>query len=329
MADSTTNLDTVLSTDADKPAKVNPLFDAVSPASAFGRRASTSSALNLGLYGISRWYINATATAKANSTIALTASGTRYVGVNRSLNISQAAGAVFEADKLALYVATVGTSTISSYEDHRDPHHIVRFLFGHQTKAMSNTNQTLTYQEAMCDSIEATGALTAQRDVIVPAVPRSYFFFSNTTGGFGTRIKTPSGTGVSVADGERVIVVCDGTNVNAYGVGAGVIAQTEFTTTVSGSPSQGISAPQFLSRVPATITVLPNTGGSALVQFSTATVAAINTHYNAGAWNGTTVDWFDWVPGLVTVDSYEVLGGPVVAIRVLGFGANVTSQLVQ
>jgi hypothetical protein len=102
------------------------------------------------------------------------------------------------------------------------------------------------------------------------------------------------------------------------------ISQTEFTIT-----SGNTSAPQFLSSVPATITVLPGSGATALVQFSTATVAAINTHYNAGAWSGTAVAWFDWDLGSVTVDSFDGIATPVMAIRVTATGGSVVAQLVQ
>ena len=329
MADSTTNIPTIGSSDAGKEVKMNGLVDALSKPSAFGRSWVTSTGLTWGYLGIDRWYINATATAKANSTLALTASGTRYLNASRALAVTQAAGSVFEADKLALYKIVTGASTVSSYEDHRDPHHINRFLFGWLSKAMSDANQTLTYEEAMCDGIRATGGLSAQRDLIVPAVPRNYYVYANTTGGFGIRVKTASGTAVELEDDDCAVVVCDGTDCRTFGSGGGsssvAITQTEFTVT-SGSTS----APQFLTSIPATITLLPDGSVSATkAQWSTASVTAINTHYNAGAWNGTAVDWFDWVPGDVAVDTYEVLSGPVVALRVISAGGTTVAQLVQ
>jgi hypothetical protein len=89
----------------------------------------------------------------------------------------------------------------------------VRFLYGRFTLAMGDANKTLTYEQAMCESMELTGALTALRDVIVPTVKRSYTVFANVTGGFGVRVKTSAGSGITVADGKRAIVECDGTNV--------------------------------------------------------------------------------------------------------------------
>jgi len=212
MADSTTNIDTITSSQAQKEVTANAFFDAASICSAFGRRGSTTTGLTWGYYGIGRWYINATPTAKANATVALTASSTRFVSANRALAVTEIATA-FAADKLALFKAVTAGSSVSSYEDHRDPHHINRFLYGRFVLAMVNANKTLTYEQAMCESMELTGALTALRDVVVPLVPRSWIVFANVTGGFGVRVIGSSGTGITVADGKRAIVECDGTNV--------------------------------------------------------------------------------------------------------------------
>lgn len=212
MADSTTNIDTIASADSAHEVKANAFFDAVSTLSLFGRRNSTSTGLTWGVYGTARVHINATATVKANATQAITASSTRFLSINRAMTTSEVA-TVFDADKYALYRIITGTTTVSSYEDHRDPHHLIRWLYGHVTKAMSDANQTLTYQEAMCESIETTGALTAKRNVVVPLVPRHYMVYCNNTGGFGIQVIGASGTGVNIGDGKRAVVQCDGTNV--------------------------------------------------------------------------------------------------------------------
>lgn len=212
MADSTTNLYTLTPSQANQELRINEMQDAWSPASAFGRKADTSTGLTWGYNGIARWYIDATATVKANSTIALTASSTRYVSASRALAVTEVATA-FAADKLALARVVTGTATLTSWEDHRDPHHVNRFLYGRFSLAMADANKTLTYEQAMCESMALTGALTALRDVIVPLVNRSWIVFANVTGGFGVRVIGASGTGITVADGKRAIVECDGTNV--------------------------------------------------------------------------------------------------------------------
>ena len=211
MADSTDKLAQLTTAQAGKETSVNELMRAVSPASTLARRQS-SSGLSWDYYGIDRWHINATATTKANTTFALTASSTRYVAADRALAVTDNATS-FPADKLAIYKIITGTATVTSYEDHRDPHHVNRFLYGRFVQAMADANQTLTYQQAMCESMELTGALSALRDVTVPLVPRNYTVFANTTGGFGVRVIGATGTGITIADGKRAIVECDGTNV--------------------------------------------------------------------------------------------------------------------
>lgn len=213
MADSTTNIDTIASSQAQKEVTANAFFDASSIASAFGRRASTSTGLTLGLYGTARWKIDGAAVTRANAAFALTGSSTRYVSINRAFSSFAEVATAFDADKLALYKCVTSGSAITSYEDHRDLHHYNRFQYSRCTQAMADANQTLTYEQAMCDSITLTGALTALRDVIVPLVPRDYKIYANVTGGFGVRVIGASGTGITIADGKRAIVECDGTNV--------------------------------------------------------------------------------------------------------------------
>lgn len=211
MSDLTPKMAQITTAQAGKEATANANFNSVSLASWFGKLAA-SAGLTWQFTGVDRWYINTTITVKANGSIALTASSTRYVAVDRALAVTENATA-FPADKLATYKLTTGASTVTGEEDHRDVHHLNRFLYGRFTLAMADANKTLTYEQAMCESMELTGALTALRDVVVPLVPRSYIVFANVTGGFGVRVIGASGTGITVADGKRAIVECDGTNV--------------------------------------------------------------------------------------------------------------------
>jgi len=216
VADSTTNIDTISSGQAQKEVTANAYFDASSIITAFGRRASTSSGLAWGYYGIGRWYINATATAKANTFLAVTGSSTRYASVNRALTVSEQLS-VFAPDKLALYKLFTSASAVTSYEDHRDLHHFNRFLYGRVAVAMGDANVTLTYEQAMCESLEFTGALTAVRQVIVPLVPRDWRIYNNTSGSPSNDIQivsTGSPTeGILIGQGKRAIVECDGSRI--------------------------------------------------------------------------------------------------------------------
>lgn len=88
-------------------------------------------------------------------------------------------------------------------------------LGGFLSKSIAGTGSvTLTAVEAGNGIIRFTGALTGNRDVIVPSSPtRSWVVFNDTTGAFTLTVKTASGTGVLVPQGKREIVYCDGTNV--------------------------------------------------------------------------------------------------------------------
>jgi hypothetical protein len=61
--------------------------------------------------------------------------------------------------------------------------------------------------------IECQGALTAARNLVVPANKKLYFIYNNTTGGYAVTVKVSGQTGVSVPSGEKVILVCNGTDV--------------------------------------------------------------------------------------------------------------------
>lgn len=215
--DRTTWFDTIPSSMASAEVIANALFHAMSQGALFGRRDSTTSGLTWGWYG-GRVYIDGVATdidADHVGTVTLTASSTNYVEVNRAGTVSVNTTA-FSADKAPLYVVTTGASSVAEYIDHRDPYLLQAFFagrgYGFATQAMGDANQTLAFAKAICATIECTGALTAQRDVIVPTIKRQWTFYANVTGA-GIQVKTSGGAGIVVALGKRAILECDGTNV--------------------------------------------------------------------------------------------------------------------
>src|SRR5690349_20664766 len=117
MADSTTNLDIISSSQAQKEVTANALFDAMSSAALFGRRASATSALTWGYYGG-----RMDGTSVANGTVSLTASNTNYVVVNRStlvVSVSTATTNWNSSSYGRAYKIVAGASSVTSYEDHR------------------------------------------------------------------------------------------------------------------------------------------------------------------------------------------------------------------
>jgi len=82
--------------------------------------------------------------------------------------------------------------------------------------AMTDANRTLSVNnelpdEARCMFINLTGTLTAQRDVICPAVSKLYFVHNATNQ--VVVFKTLLGTGVSIPVGSRIALYCNATNV--------------------------------------------------------------------------------------------------------------------
>jgi hypothetical protein len=83
---------------------------------------------------------------------------------------------------------------------------------------MTDANYTLTAANEAADEarqmfIRLTGTLSTTRNVICPAVSKLYFVSNETTGGQSIVFKTAAGTGITVPNGSRVSLYCDGTNV--------------------------------------------------------------------------------------------------------------------
>lgn len=61
--------------------------------------------------------------------------------------------------------------------------------------------------------IEGTGALSAARNLIVPANKKLYFFYNNTTGNQPVTVKVSGQTGVSIPMGGKAALVCNGSDI--------------------------------------------------------------------------------------------------------------------
>lgn len=122
MADSATVLDLIAVGQADKEDTANELFDAASPAMLYGRHASECSGLVWGYYG--GRYLS---TLIDNDTLTLTGSTTCYIVAARADGVVSFSASSTnwddEANYIRLYKVVTGSSTVTSYEDHR-------FVFG-------------------------------------------------------------------------------------------------------------------------------------------------------------------------------------------------------
>lgn len=92
-------------------------------------------------------------------------------------------------------------------------------ISGYETQAITDGADTVitipdgTNGVARNMTIECTGALTAARNLVVPANKKLYFIFNNTSGGFAVTVKVSGQTGVSVPNGKKMLLVCNGTDI--------------------------------------------------------------------------------------------------------------------
>lgn len=209
MSHSTSLLDLMTLAQAGKEYTVNALADAASPATLYGRQASTCSGLQWGWYG-GTLMVDGTLTAIANGTLTLTASTTNYVEADRTGAVT-ANTTGFTFGQVPLYTVVCGSATVTSYTDDRvwvQPEH----LTSKAAITVTTANVTLTAAQARCGYLTISGVLTGNRNVIVPNHWQGIVYCNN-TGAFTTTIKTTSGSGVVVAQTKRAILVADGTNV--------------------------------------------------------------------------------------------------------------------
>ena len=90
-------------------------------------------------------------------------------------------------------------------------------ITGVQSIVMTDANVTLTNLNGASDQsrnavLVVTGTNAAVRDIIAPLVNKQYLVVNNTTGGYAIRIRGSSGFTVTIPNGAKVFVYCDGTN---------------------------------------------------------------------------------------------------------------------
>ena len=215
MASSTTNLDLIAQSQSSKEVTANALFDAGSPATLFGRRASLCSGLNWFYYG-GVMLVDGVLTAIANNAaaLALSASATNYIEATRTGVVSKNTVG-FTGGSIPLYTVVTGASSVTSYTDNRTwvaPAYLPSNGSIVVTAADVDLTAPANADKARCSYLTTTGALTANRNVIVPNNWQAIVCCNN-SGAFTTTFKTAAGTGIVVAQGKRAILLADGTNV--------------------------------------------------------------------------------------------------------------------
>ena len=196
----------------------------------FGYNPSTTTALTFGYYG-GEMLVDGVLTNIANSTLLLTASVTNYVEATRAGVVSENSTA-FTAGLTPLFEITTDTVSITNINDRRIGIPSVGLLSLSVAGGVGDT--TLTAAQTRNNILQFTGALTGNRNIIVPVSPQSWGVFNNTTGAFTLTVKTAAGPGVLVTQGASASVYCVGVTVVSDNV-AGSATQEFSASTFTGA----------------------------------------------------------------------------------------------
>lgn len=133
-----------------------------------------------------------------------------------------------------------------------------------------------------------TGTLTAPRDLIIPNKNKIYYFYNNTTGGFAVTVKVSGQTGVSIANGKKYVLVCNGIDA----IDALPIDMTRASNTLpvgnGGTGATSLSAANIaVTNVSNTFTAVQNFTGTASAGAALFNSAQETTTVTATALTGT------------------------------------------
>lgn len=173
--------------------------------------------------------------------------------------------------------------------------------------------------------IECTGALTAGRNLVVPANKKLYFVYNNTTGGFAVTVKVSGQTGIAVPSGKKISLVNNGTDIfvaENYMVGAFSAVATfnnggagaASGTTYDGSTARTISyntvgAPSTTGTSASGTWAISISGTAATATTATAVANPLTMNNGgAGAASGTLFDG-----SVARTISYNTVGAPSTA----------------
>ena len=118
---------------------------------------------------------------------------------------------------------------------------------GYAVVSVSSVEVTLTEVNGATDqsrnaSLEFAGTLTANVTVLVPEVEKLYFIRENTTGSFGVKLKTNTGSVISLQQSTNILVACDGTQLYKLEVPTSVSDFTINTLTATSIDTSVINA---------------------------------------------------------------------------------------
>jgi hypothetical protein len=213
-----THVDQLSTSQTGKERKATEYFDPASPAFFGGRRASTTAGLTAGYYG-GHIPVDGTDTPSPASgtgqvgTAAVTASATRYLECSRTGTFSVVSTSTPGAITPLLKYTTSG-SAITAVEDMRSGIALGNYnIVQSASFAVTTADVTLTAAQARCEFLTTTGALTGNRNVIVPNGPQKFMVTNSCSGAFTLTVKTSSGSGIVVPAGDTYQLLSNGTNV--------------------------------------------------------------------------------------------------------------------
>lgn len=151
----------------------------------------------------------------------------------------------------------------------------VEFAFTQLVKDVGGSSDvTLTSAECGNKVMSFIGILTGNINVIVTNTVSVYYVYNNTTGSFTLTVKTAAGTGATVSQGARDILVCDTTNVYR-----GITNQA--STTAFDTGSEALPSITFIGDTDTGIyrpaaNQVATTGGGGTVIISSGVASAVN-----------------------------------------------------
>ena len=135
-----------------------------------------------------------------SGTLVADAPGTTLINGASYVNFSPGDSAIIASDGTSLY--TIGFGQSAAYA----------FTFT-SVNVAGTGDYTLSGTELNQTAYKFTGALTGNRNVIVPSTVQQYWVDNETSGAYSLTVKTAGYTGVTVVQGARAILYCDGTRV--------------------------------------------------------------------------------------------------------------------
>jgi len=201
---------------------------------------------------------------------------------------------------------------------------IEQAISGYQTQAVSTgTDTTITIPNGASGVarnmfIELTGTGGASTNLVVPNNRKLYFIYNNTSAGQVT-VKVSGQTGISVANGTKVVLVCNGTDI---------VNATSYVVAVSGSVpvstgGTGVTTLTGLAYGNGTSAFTAATAAQTVAVIGSTPVQSANNISNTGGWsvtpsgtklnfsyNGTTVASLDSSGNFIALANVTAYGTP-------------------